>query len=359
MYKIIYFEISGHCNAKCSWCTTGRNFGKLDISKKFIDPDDFKRAIDYLLNIELINKDTKIALFNWGEPFLHKKLNDILRFLSSLDFKIVLSTNGSKVPKYEPDLFRNIETMIYSMPGFSQASYDKIHRINFQTVRNNIARIEEYLKESKWNLVEQLSFHVYQFNLGEIFPAKLYFEEKGIKFYPYYANISDFRLAKQFMEGSLPRNVFDQLSKELFLHYLDDYKQIAPADYYCPQYSQLTLDEFCNLLTCCVVTKNEENYAIGSVFDLTADQIKKLKLSQNVCIKCREHGLDYWAHNPKTPEFYADFLALEKENRHLAENVAQKEGTIRELLYSNSWRLTSPLRRSRNYVTKIFNKTTT
>ncbi|MBU3170203.1 hypothetical protein [Clostridium estertheticum] len=64
MFNRVYFEISGICNAKCYWCQTGyKNRNKI-ATGKFVNFDEFKKAIYYLRDENFIGQNSVIALYN-------------------------------------------------------------------------------------------------------------------------------------------------------------------------------------------------------------------------------------------------------------------------------------------------------
>jgi hypothetical protein len=157
--------------------------------------------------------------------------------------------------------------------------------------------------------IPTLSYHIYQFNIHEIKSARDFCSSKGLFFVPYIAYINDFNLAMAYLDGTMDYKLLERASKELLLYYVDNHIRDMPKDYYCPQFDILTIDESCNVLTCCCISKNHPDYSIGSLFDLSSDEIYKKKVSQDICIKCINIGLAYWAHNPyHFPPFVHDLI---------------------------------------------------
>ena len=141
MYKTVYFEISGICNAKCPWCVTGnQSLSKINnpYGFKFIKPDDFERAIDKLIELGLISSSSCISLYSWGDPLLHPDFEKILEILHIRGIDFSISTNASKSVTVKKKLMSNMQILTFSMPGFSQESYDRIHGFNFKKITQNI-----------------------------------------------------------------------------------------------------------------------------------------------------------------------------------------------------------------------------
>lgn len=70
MFGRVYFEISGICNGRCFWCHTGIKNINRTASGKYVDFEEFKRSVHYLRENGFMSRDSEIALYNWGEPFL-------------------------------------------------------------------------------------------------------------------------------------------------------------------------------------------------------------------------------------------------------------------------------------------------
>jgi len=305
MYGNIFFEISGICNAKCPWCITKSPFveSKHPIYQvtpekaRFIPVEIFERAINRLIDIGIIGPTTCIHLYNWGEPLLHPQFEDILTVLYKKDLAIAISTNASKLVEVAPHLLAHLKQFTISMPGFNQAAYDRIHGFQFDKIWHNIDALLTTFKSAD---IIRIAYHVYQFNIGEIKAAKQFCLEKGVEFSPYAAFPVDYNLSLAYLNDALSYETLKKLSKDLLLYYIDEKVAAAPTDYICPQHDNyLTIDEYCNILTCCVVTKEHPDYyAIGSLFDLSYDEMRKQKVSQAICKECLQSGLAYWVHNP-------------------------------------------------------------
>lgn len=101
MYKLVYFEISGVCNARCPWCVQGN--GRLkSYHSRFIPPSEFEKAIGKLIDEAIIGPDSIVDLYNYGEPLLHPSLHEILRVLADNNVKFTISTNASKCTDIDP-----------------------------------------------------------------------------------------------------------------------------------------------------------------------------------------------------------------------------------------------------------------
>lgn len=301
-YEKIFIEISGKCNAKCEWCVTGRN-NRYNIPYKssFMSYDKFKEIYYYLMDKKIINDETVIALYDWGEPFLNPDFQNIIKFLTKHKNKFELSTNASRTQIFENNIsLENLNTLVFSMSGFSQSSYDKIHGFNFLKIKNNIQTILDNFKKNGFNRDSVIVYHVYQFNKKEINDAKNFARKIGSEFIAYNAYFNGMNMALSYLENTMPYDELKLAGKELDLFYIDDLISKRPKNYYCPEYSTLTINEDGNVVLCCVADKNSEDYKLDNILNLSLSEIKKMKneyKNKAGCIRCKKSGLDYWTHN--------------------------------------------------------------
>lgn len=312
MYTTVYFEVSGICNAKCPYCVTGNKSvidkfpGIEQRSNQFVTVENFRLAIDRLIELNLIGRDTIICLYNWGEPLLHPNLKDLLRILKTKNIHFRISTNASKVLKFERGLLTHLDHLTISMPGFSQESYDRIHGFNFNKILLNIDRLLSNFREAGFTRKASIAYHIYQFNLGEIVLARDFCFKRKMNFSPMIAYINDYNLAISFLNKTLEYNKLDEMARNLLLYYVDELINKSPMDYNCPQYDILTVDSACKVLTCCNVAPDHQDYSIGSLFQLSREDILTKKKQQNICKECIGSGLAYWVHNLAAPKIIHD-----------------------------------------------------
>ena len=296
VYRRVHFEICGICNGRCPWCATGRRVEK---SGTVLPVETFARAIDALLDREVIAPDACVHLYSWGEPLLHPELARILGFLRDTELHCAISTNASRAVLFdEPRLLEHLDRLSFSMPGFSQASYDRIHGFRFDTVTDNITRLVESCRQSGFTGIAEILFHLYRFNLDEVAPAAAFACSLDMHFLPFAAFLAGYDLMKGYLTGSMPDVEMKRASAELLLSDVAERAKAAPRDYVCPQYDILSVDERCNVLTCCALQSSHACYSVGSLFDLSADEIDRRRRRQPVCRECLDLGIPWLFHNP-------------------------------------------------------------
>jgi len=252
--------------------------------------------IEHLKAQKVIDNKTVIHLYNWAEPMTSPYFGNICESLSDNQTPFIISTNGSmplKLFESQIGAMKLLQGIVFSLPGFSQKSYDRVHDFDFEKVIKNIEKIVTTCRGFGFNGYVQISYHVYQFNLDEIEPAAEWAKKRGYVFSPTYAYFNDFVMAYDFLTGA------DLKSKDVtgpFLDYIEELVKQRPVDYKCPQSKILAINTKGELLLCCCAS----NFApLGKIIDMTAEQIEQSKTSSWFCTECQKIGLDYWFHNPK------------------------------------------------------------
>lgn len=90
-FSKIYVEISNLCNLQCAFCPgTTRKKGRMS-------PEQFAQLAPKLLPY------TSFLYFHiMGEPLCHPQLNQLLEIVGNAGFRVILTTNGTLLPKMQP-----------------------------------------------------------------------------------------------------------------------------------------------------------------------------------------------------------------------------------------------------------------
>jgi len=327
MFNLVWFEISGICNAKCKYCQTGRaNIERLTSKppvekQQFVDLDEFKKSIEYMLANHFINTNTIIGLFSYGEPFLHPKFKEIIYYLSSLNLNIALSTNASKPIYFESsNALKYLKHLTFSMSGFSQESYDKIHGFNFNKIKENIISIIENFRQCGFTGSAFIAYHIYQFNITEIQAAMEFAKKYDIKFNGYCAYFNGKDMFEKYLKNELEYSDLKSASTDLLLgsieYRLTEFNQMDKNNYNCAQFDILTIDENCNVLTCCVYSDVFPNAVYKKIYNVNnVDEINAWRKKSKECKECIDIGL---AHAVNHAVLYEEVFQKSEFNKKLA-----------------------------------------
>lgn len=300
MFQRISIDISGFCDAKCKWCVTGwKNRQQGYAQPHYMSYETFVKVYEHLYQNRIIEKNTEIMLFSWGEPFLNKDYVGIVEYLAEKEQTFSVSTNASKVQLMKKkDAYKNCCIFIFSMPGFSQASYDRIHGFNFEQIKKNIEKISTNLWESGFKGTGLLSFHVYKFNTLEIEDAEQFAHSLKLEFNPYYPYFNGNSMTELYLEGKMQDEIREMAEQELYLSHVKELLGKRPENYRCFLENILSIDCDGNLVLCCASDDGCTDYMWESIFEISSfEQMKARRqemLSCDSCKKCRLLGIDYW-----------------------------------------------------------------
>ena len=299
--KHLAFDICNVCNAQCYYCQTGfRNRNKIPPSPpqcnrraKFIEVSLFERILRYLKAQGFVEEGTKIHLYNWGEPMLHPEFAKIIEISKKENCLVALSTNAAVLPKL-PDSFdaSNIGFVKFSMCGFSQASYDKIHRFDFDRIKKNIEIIVRTFRQHGFVGEFYIYFHVYQFNLHELQAAYDFAKTLSIVCHPVFAVINDWEKLKDYLQNTLSPEYLNAVARDLLTDI--GMGNLKPTTR-CPMAPNLTIDADGRCVLCCLVDED-----LGDVFEMTPEKWQRLHSESATCRECMQLGIPRLEFNAMT-----------------------------------------------------------
>ena len=171
MYPEVYMDVLNKCNAKCKYCLTGQAnlTGKSNQTPTyFMDESTFESLAQHMINTKIIEPNALFHLYNWYEPTLNPHLPGILNSMREQGLRVDLSTNAGYLMDFSSlGDCRHIESILFSMPGYSQESYDKIHGLELETVKSNIRTTMEELRKRNFKGDPYINFRSEERRLGE------------------------------------------------------------------------------------------------------------------------------------------------------------------------------------------------
>lgn len=286
-FRNIFFDISGICNSKCPYCLSGRY--KVS-SGGYIETNLFEQVLKRLTALQLVGTRSILGLYNWGEPFLHPRLGELVQIINRFNISYAFSTNASIVPDINRQFVQGLKMIIFSMPGFSQSSYDRIHGFNFPSITRNIETIVDRARSAGFKGEFRIHYHVYQFNLGEIPQGQAFSRHLRINLQLQYAILNNWDHLRDYIDNKLPYSLLKEISQDLFCFHLHEIVNEKVGLYRCPQYDLLALDECANVLLCCQVPKGNK-YSAGNILHDDIERILKYREHNDVCSGCITSGM--------------------------------------------------------------------
>lgn len=111
-------EPTNLCNLKCPECPSGT--GELTRPLGLLSVENFQKMIN-----EMSKTAFYVQLFFQGEPYLNKKLNEMIAYAESKNIYLAISTNGNLISEKNIDkILENVpDKIIFSLDGLDEESY--------------------------------------------------------------------------------------------------------------------------------------------------------------------------------------------------------------------------------------------
>lgn len=136
------------CNLRCPLCPTG--LGTLQRERGKMDLTSYKKIINQIAPYAYL-----LELYNWGEPFLHPNVFDMIRYASERNIFIRISTNLNHFDRdmAQKTVSSGLDALIVSVDGATEAAYQKYRRGGqLSKVIENIEMLVEAKRQAKSHL---------------------------------------------------------------------------------------------------------------------------------------------------------------------------------------------------------------
>src|SRR5690242_998491 len=150
----LYVESTSFCNLHCVMCPTG--IGTIRRPKGYMDIGLFRRLVD-----EVAPQSPAIVLHSWGEPMMHPKLFEMIRYARERDVWVETSTNITLLneERARKCLSSGLNQLFLAMDGITKPTYERVRvGANFETTMANVQRLLDLKREtgSRMRIVMQL-----------------------------------------------------------------------------------------------------------------------------------------------------------------------------------------------------------
>ena len=278
-YTEIYMDVTNKCNAMCRYCLTGRANLRGENQKKepyYMTAEEFERLHRHLLDHDIIVPDCIYRIYNWYEPSLNPHLPQIMNYMHRVGIQLDMSTNAGRLIDFsQVESCENWYGILFSMPGFSQESYDRIHRFDFERVKANIRATMEAIRARGFHGYAMINYHLYQFNIGEVRAAKAFADELGLGLHTIFAYFNGGCEKGDYLSGTIDPLELKAASRDLFFSHIDEL--IANKEHYFQEFNEpesITLSEFCNVIP---GRGSNDDARIKSIFEITSyDELRAL-----------------------------------------------------------------------------------
>jgi MoaA/NifB/PqqE/SkfB family radical SAM enzyme len=117
--RVIFIEITNHCNLRCETCT-----------RTYLDREPLKSLSyeEFIFIAEQFPEMQRVTLHGIGEPLINKKLPQMVRYLKARDIEVLINSNGTLLtPAWQEKIVEcGLDEYHCSVDGAADETYTRI-----------------------------------------------------------------------------------------------------------------------------------------------------------------------------------------------------------------------------------------
>lgn len=117
--KEVVLEVSTACEFKCVHCF---RWGAKGFAETYMERGALSAIVDNLAKSGV----SKVTLTGWGEPTTHPNFEELLRDLRSRGLRIVLNTNGHRLPEVYRAVAESVDELVVSIDAATLELYSRV-----------------------------------------------------------------------------------------------------------------------------------------------------------------------------------------------------------------------------------------
>jgi MoaA/NifB/PqqE/SkfB family radical SAM enzyme len=237
------------CNLRCPLCPTG--LGVLGRERGLMDLASFKKLIDQIAPYAYL-----VELYNWGEPFLHPQIFEMIQYASLKRIGVRLSSNLNRYNRemaYKT-VASGLDAIIVSIDGATQETYEKYRRGGkLERVLNNVRLLVEAKNEAGSRLpFITLRMLINRYNESEIDQVRALAIELGV---------DAFTTGTLFVDTTDKKQIDEWLPVNGELSYYDYSAEKLETIWHCADlWESMTINWDGGLAPCCFLHKKVHDY---------------------------------------------------------------------------------------------------
>jgi wyosine [tRNA(Phe)-imidazoG37] synthetase (radical SAM superfamily) len=233
-----------------------------------------------------------LALFNWGEPFLHPNLSECIGYLKEKNIYSVLSSNMSIEKSIDAALRANPDWLKVSLSGYYQEVYASTHTGgDINLVKSHLYRIRYLIDKYRLSTQVEIRYHKYLNNLGEdLEKMQELCKELDFALYDVVAFFQPIERIVDYHEHKPMKN-WEKLHPLFIDKRVCEVKEEKNGVCHY-QTSQVLIDCNGKLQLCCVTYDDVNNFDMDYLTTSIQTIVEK-KLAHDFCKKCKRYGLSF------------------------------------------------------------------
>lgn len=231
-----------------------------------------------------------LALFNWGEPFLHPCLSECIGYLKEKNIYSVLSSNMSIEKSIDAALRANPDWLKVSLSGYYQEVYATTHTGgNINLVKSNLYRIRYLIDKYRLSTKVEVRYHRYLNNLGkDLEKMQELCRELDFALYDIVAYLQPLERIIDYHEHKQVKNLEKLLPLFIDKKIYEVKREKSGVCHY--QTKQVTIDCNGKLQLCCGMYDDVNNFDMDYLTTPLPKIVEK-RLAHDFCKKCKRYGL--------------------------------------------------------------------
>lgn len=250
--------------------------------------------------MEKIAKDygaARVLLYNWGEPFLHPQLPEMIELVVKNGCECYLSSNLNVMPNIEAVLSAKPASLRISCSGFRQEIYGLTHRNgNIEKVKANMRLLSAALRKTGAPTLVHVAYHRYRHNLDDEYSMKRFANSLGFGFNAVWALLEPGEKVLAYAEPQAEKQAITPADRELIallalpldlaIKYARRYHAV-PCGY---PAGQISMNAEGNVRLCCTVY-DQTRFMVGNFLSQSHAEIQAKKNTHPFCNLCMKHGI--------------------------------------------------------------------
>jgi|SaaInlStandDraft_2_1057019.scaffolds.fasta_scaffold28800_2 molybdenum cofactor biosynthesis enzyme MoaA len=285
-------DIVGTCNLKCASCV--HSIEDHGMPKGIMSLDTFKSVIAKIKSESRLF--THVSLYNWGEPFMHPNLPEIIDHLHENGVAAAVSSNLSvrfkdrldSTMRAAPDILK------VSISGYYPEAYNATHGGgDINLVKSNMYRLRYLMDKYGSNTYVDVNYHLYRDNNGKnLQKMQELCQELGFALSTVQALVMPLERAIDYCEGKPSADTI-ALSKNLLVDIGEGIKASSVVKSEgCPfRDNQININFDLNVPVCCTVSDRLTATVNRNYLTATLPEISHGKENAKICTKCMSFGL--------------------------------------------------------------------
>lgn len=257
MPRAVDIELTNRCNATCSFCPREKT-----PKQGFMDYEVFCKAVE---RVKEFGAGTNVFLTGLGEPMLHPRFLDCVRYLSEQGLSPAFTTNASRLFKdVSAELLDAGLKGIYFSVSDLDEDYNKVYGLDYAVTRQNIA---DFMVLNNGRCKIEVVIVRHDSNESRIDEMVEYWNSFNVDYVHVYKEVN--------RGGSCSREYHFQKSDKYKHRAIEALSEAGLTDMCCLPFTSIFIGWNGNYYLCCMDW--EKTVPMQSIFDLSIHEVDELK----------------------------------------------------------------------------------